>query len=453
MYLNGDSIYMENQKHSHTTNEVVEDKYSEYLMPIWKDLHTPMERASGSKLYDFNGEEFIDLFSGISVTNSGHSNDVVNDAAKSQIDKFSHGCSYIHPNQPVGNLAQKLAEITPGNLKKSFFCNSGTEAVEGAIKLARKFTGSTEVIAVEMGFHGRTLGALALTGSSTYKKGMAPTINNVSHIPAPYAYRCENCGNEKCGADCANALERVINSHTSDDLAAVIIEPVIGEGGIIVPSKRWIDRIKEITHSHDALLIADEVQTGYGRTGKMFACDHFDLVPDIITQAKGIANGFPLGALTAPSYIANSFESGDHFSTFGGNPVSCAAAIANIQKLQEDIIPNINEKEMLLKSKLGEMVTEFEIVGENRGLGLMRGIEIINPDESSSPLSHVPQPDPERASKISKKMRDEGIVVGVGGFYNNVIRVQPPLNLPIEDLKYSLNSLNSQLGVVQGSRS
>ncbi|MBC9988300.1 aspartate aminotransferase family protein [Haloferax sp. AS1] len=428
-----------------TTNSSVEAAYDDYLMPIWKSLNVPVERASGCTLEDFDGNEYLDVFSGISVTNVGHNNEAVVEAATEQLEEFVHGCSYVHPNRPVADLAETIAEVTPGDLQKTFFCNSGTEAVEGAIKLARKYTGSKEVISLEMGFHGRTLGSLALTGNRAYKQDMAPTINDVAHTAPPYAYRCPRCDGDTCGADCADALERVIGSHTSGDLAAVVVEPVMGEAGIVVPSEAWLKRVRDIAHDHGALLIADEVQTGYGRTGELFASEQFGVEPDILTQAKGIANGLPLGAFTAPADIADAFGSGDHLSTFGGNPVACAAALATIEELQNGIVDNARENGEWLSAELATLESDYDVVGEARGLGLMQGIELVDP-ETTGPQHVAPAPDKELAAAVGKHLREESnVVMGVGGYYKNVMRFQPPLTISQAQLGEAVDALRTAL--------
>ncbi|MEY7850740.1 aspartate aminotransferase family protein [Natrarchaeobius sp. A-rgal3] len=426
-----------------TDNREVESRYDEYVMSVWKELDVPVERAEGCTLEDFDGNEYLDLFSGISVANVGHNNPAVVDAARDQLEEFVHGCSYVHPNGPVAALGERIAEITPGDLEKSFFCNSGTEAVEGAVKLARKHTGNTEVVALEMAFHGRTLGSLALTGNKAYKAEMAPTINDVVHAPAPYAYRCPSCDGE-CTAACADRLEHVIGTHSSGDLAAVVVEPVMGEGGIVVPPAGWLERVQEIAHDHGGLLIADEVQSGYGRTGELFAVEHFDVEPDIVTQAKGIANGLPLGAFTAPAEIADSFDSGDHLSTFGGNPVACAAALATIDELEGGIVENARDQGAWLAEELEALEASFDVVGETRGLGLMQGIELVDPD-GEGPLGVAAAPADDLAKTVSKRLRADGIVIGVGGYYGNVLRFQPPLTISREQLERAVESLEAAL--------
>jgi len=435
---------MSQQANTPVSNERVEAQYEEYLMPIWKSLNVPIKRASGCTVEDFEGNEYLDVFSGISVTNVGHNNEAVVEAAKEQLDEFVHGCTYVHPNEPAAALAEKLAETTPGDLQKTFFCNSGTEAVEGAVKLARKYTGSKEVLALEMSFHGRTLGSLALTGNKAYKSEMAPTINDVAHVAPPYAYRCQLCDGGPCSCACAEDVERVIETHTADDLAAVVVEPVMGEGGIIVPPEGWLSRVKEIAHDHGALLIVDEVQAGYGRTGEMWASDHFDVVPDIMPQAKGIANGLPLGAFTASAEVADAFESGDHLSTFGGNPVACAAALATIEELEDGIVDNAREQGAWLSDELAALESEHDVVGDARGLGLMQGLEIIDPSETG-PMDVAPAPDAEFAKAIGKHLRKQGIIMGVGGFHKNVLRFQPPLTITRDQLDRTVEGLRTAI--------
>ncbi|MBV0902812.1 aspartate aminotransferase family protein [Haloarcula salina] len=430
---------------STTDNDDVVAGYDEHVMPIWKSLNVPVERAEGCRLFDHEGNEYLDVFSGISVANAGHNNEAVVEAAKDQLNTFVHGCSYVHPSRPVADLAERLAEITPGDLQKSFFCNSGTEAVEGAIKLARKYTGGKEIVALEMGFHGRTLGSLALTGNHAYKHGMAPTLNDVTHAPAPYKYRSHygDLDDEAFAAEAAAELERVIGTHTSGDLAAVVVEPVIGEGGIIVPPADYLSRVKEIAHDHGGLLVLDEVQSGYGRTGEFWAADHFDVTPDILTQAKGIANGLPLGAFTAPAEIADAFESGDHLSTFGGNPVCCAAALATIDELQGGIVDNAREQGAWLADELAALES-LDAVGETRGLGLMQGVELVDPDERGP--GDAPAPAPDLAKHVGTHLREEeGIVMGVGGYYKNVIRFQPPLTIDRSQLRRAVDGLEDAI--------
>ena len=432
------------QEYTAVSNAEVESQYEQYLMPLWKNLNVPIKRASGCTVEDFDGNEYLDVFSGISVTNAGHTNDAVLEAASDQLQEFVHGCTYLHPNEPAADLAERIAQITPGDLQKTFFCNSGTEAVEGAIKLARKHTGSKEVLALEMSFHGRTLGSLALTGNKAYKAEMAPTMNDVAHVAPPYAYRCQLCNGGPCSCACAEDLQQVVDTHTAGDIAAVVVEPVMGEGGIVVPPADWLERVQQLTHDNDALLIVDEVQTGYGRTGELFATEHFDVVPDILAQAKGIANGLPLGAFTASAEVADSFEAGDHLSTFGGNPVACAAALATIEELEDGIVANAREQGKWLSTQLAELEADHEVVGETRGVGLMQGVELVDHSEKG-PKSVGARPDATLAKHVGQYLRDEGIIMGVGGIYKNVLRFQPPLTISREQLQRTVETLEDAI--------
>lgn len=426
------------------SNQSVDEQYEEYVMPISKGYDPfAVGEATDTTLVTTEGDEYLDLFAGIAVTNVGHGHPDVVAAAKDQLDELVHTCSYMHQNPPVGELAERIAEITPGQLQKSFFANSGTEAVEGALKLARKYTGSKEFVALEMSFHGRTLGSLALTGNSKYKRGMGPTINDVHHAPAPYQYRSASSGlsEGEYAEQAAAEVEHTIQSETSDDIAAIVVEPIMGEGGIIVPPTGWLERVKEIAHDHGALLIVDEVQTGYGRTGEMFASEHEGVVPDILLQAKGIADGLPLSAFTASAEVADSFEGGDHLSTFGGNPVACAGALASIDALQDGIIDNAAAHGQFLDENVVSLEDEFDIVGDVRGRGLMWGVELVTKDGID--------PAPETATAVKNTLRDEhDILLGVGGFYKNVLRIQPPLTITRSELDRAVNAIRTAISSV-----
>lgn len=429
--------------HQRTTT-TVEEQYEEYVMPISKGYDPfAIEEATGTTMVTTEGDEYLDLFSGIAVTNVGHGNPDVIAAAQDQLEELVHTCSYMYQNPPVGELAERIAEITPGDLKKSFFANSGTEAVEGAMKLARKHTGSKEFVALEMSFHGRTMGSLALTGNSGYKKGMGPTINDVAHAPAPYRYRSphRDLSDEAFAERSVAEIDDTIRTATSGDIAAIVVEPIMGEGGIIVPPTGWLSRVKEIAHEHDALLIADEVQTGYGRTGAMFASEHDDVVPDILTQAKGIADGLPLSAFTATDTVANSFDGGDHLSTFGGNPVACAGALASIDALQNGIVDNAARQGSFLDDEFTVLEEEFDCIGETRGRGLMWGIEIVDTDDET--------PDPDTTKAVQERLRDtHSVLVGVGGFHKNVLRIQPPLTISRDTLSDAVDRLQTTLTTI-----
>ena len=414
------------------------EKYKEYVNTILLKAVEPIviESAVGSTYYDEDGESYMDCFSGISVTNAGHGNEDVIEAAKEQIDKLVHCCSYVYHVKPVADLAEKMAEITPGKLKKSFFGNGGAEAIEGAIRLAKRYTNKNEMIALTHSFHGRSLATLSITGNSARKKGGGPYLPGVAFAPSPYCYRCpfNSKSAEECGLGCAEYLEDIIRFHTSDNVSFFIAEPIMGEGGIIVPPPDYFKTVKQILEHYNILFIADEVQSGFGRTGKMFAIEHYGVEPDIMVMAKGIADGFPLSCFIAPDEIADAFKPGDHLSTFGGNPVSCAASLANISFMERNSIPEetANKGETLMNA-LRKINPKDVAVAEVRGKGLMVGVEIVKDVRSKTPA-------PEEAGKIRATLREKGVLIGLGGAFGNVLRIQPPLTTTEEELEKFLDA-------------
>jgi len=406
------------------------EKYSRYVNTAFMKKVQPVvfEKAKGSKVYDEDGKEYIDCFAGIAVTNAGHANQDIAEAAKSQMDKFFHCCSYYYYVKPVADLAEKLAGITPGRLEKTFFGNGGAEAIEGALRLAKQYTGKYEFVALQASFHGRSLATLSITGNSTRKKGGGPYMPGVAFMPPPYCYRCFfDLEYPSCKLKCARFLEETIRFSTSGSVAAFIAEPVMGEGGIIVPPKGYFEKIKEICDEHDVLFIADEVQSGFGRTGKMLAIEYWDVEPDIMVMAKGLAGGFPLSAFIARSEIADSFKPGDHLSTFGGSPISCAAGLANIEFLEKNRVPEeAAEKGAYLMDRLKGLARGHAIIGDVRGKGLMVGIELVEDRNTRVPSS--------LGGSIQEECRKAGILIGVGGIYGNILRIQPPLVIKKEEL-------------------
>ena len=368
------------------------EKYKAYVNTGFVKAVEPVviDRAEGSHCYDEGGRAYLDCFSGISVTNAGHGNREIIEAAKAQMDQFVHCCSYVYHARPVADLAEKMAEITPGRLKKSFFGNGGAEAVEGAFRLARRYTGKTEMIALTHSFHGRSFATLSVTGNAGRKRGGGPYMAGVAFAPSPYFYRdpFKSKTPEACAEACADYLEEVIKFHTSDHVAFFIAEPVMGEGGILAPPPGYFKRVKEILDHYGILFIADEVQSGFGRTGKMFAIEHYGVEPDIMVMAKGIANGFPLSCFIARDEIAEAFQPGDHLSTFGGNPVSCAASLATIRYMEKHDLPGeAARKGQWLMNALREIRPNGVSIGEVRGLGLMVGVELVKNAEDRTPAT------------------------------------------------------------------
>ncbi len=316
------------------------EKYRRYVSTGFVKKVQPLvvDHAEGATVWDEAGRPYVDLFSGISVVNAGHCNPDVVEAAATQMRRLVHCNSYLYHNKPTADFAEALAGIMPSpDLHVSFFANSGAEAVEGAMRVAKQFTGKTEFVALDMSFHGRTVGTLSVTGNWARKKRGGPYLPGVAFAPAPHAYRSPfGPDPEVVSRACAEEVERVIDCHTSGSVAAFLAEPVMGEGGIIVPPASYFRRVKEVLDRRGILFICDEVQSGFGRTGKMLAIEHYGVVPDIVVTAKGIADGFPLSAFTMREEIAKAFTPGDHLSTFGGNPVSCAAALANLRFFERE---------------------------------------------------------------------------------------------------------------------
>ncbi len=422
-------------------------KYRDYVITEFVKSVAPVVISSGSGavVRDPRGREYLDCFAGISVVNAGHCNPEVIAAAKAQMDRLIHCSSYSYHVQPVADLAEKISQIAPPGLSKSFFGNSGAEAIEGALKLARLYTGRHEFIALHGSFHGRSYGALSVSGNWNRKKRGGPYAPGVSFAPAPYVYRSHwRDDPEECGRQCAKAVEDVIRFATSGDVAAFIAEPVMGEGGIIAPPVNYFREVKKILDRRGILFIADEVQCGFARTGKMFAVEHFGIVPDILVTAKGIADGFPLSAFTTRPEIAAAFKPGDHLSTFGGNPVCCAAGLANIRFMERENLPahaaSMGEHAF---SRLREIQQKNTLIGDVRGLGLMIGIELVK-DADLTPAA-------EEAEAVRNACLERGLLLGVGGIDGNVLRFQPPLVISRSQIDQAMGILSDVLKNVTAS--
>ena len=423
--------------------------YDEYLITSMVAGFDPVEveSAQGTRIRCTSGKEYLDCFSGISVCNAGHGHPKIIAAAKAQMDKLVHCCTYVYYNPMAGQVAKALAEITPGKLQKSFFGSSGAEAIEGAMRLAKHFTGRNEFVALTHSFHGRTYATLSITGNSGRKLQGGPFMPGVSFAPAPYFYRCPygSRTEAECAERSADQLAQAIKYQSSGNVAAFVAESVLGEGGILVPHESYFRYVKEILDEQGILFICDEVQSGFGRTGKMFAIEHYGVEPEIMTVAKGIADGFPLSAFIARADIGNAFTPGAHLSTFGGNPVSCAAALANIEVMKEEKLPeNSAARGAQIMSELKPLEEELTLVGEVRGRGLMIGIELVK-DAHKTPAAA-------EANEVKRRCREAGLLIGVGGSLGNVVRLQPPLVLTegeaaevIDKLKMILKEVNQTL--------
>ena len=422
-------------------------RYRDYVTTSFVAAIEPVAvaRAEGATVWDQDGREYVDCFAGIAVVNAGHRHPKVIAAAKAQMDHVVHAATYVYHVPVVAELAEKLAEITPGRLHKTFFGNSGAEGIETAMRLAKAYTGRHEFLTLTHSFHGRTAGTLSVTGNKARKTRGGPYLPGIAFAPAPYVYRNPFGSDdpEEVAARCAAMVEWAIDFQTSGDVAAFIAEPVMGEGGILVPPPSYFQRVKEILDRHGILFIADEVQSGYGRTGKMFAVEHFGVEPDIMVLAKGIADGFPLSATIASSEIADSLRPGEHLSTFGGNPVSCAAGVANIEVMREERLPEeAARKGGRAMARLRAMADDHPLIGEVRGLGLMIGVELVRDRATKEPAS-------KEAAAIRRLAREAGLLLGVGGQYGNVVRIQPPLVIADAALDHALDVIEASLGAVE----
>lgn len=407
------------------SKEIME-KDLDYFIQGYTRVPIVLESGCGTLLKDVEGNEYIDCFAGISVSNVGHAPERLMNVATNQMKKLIHTSGRFY-NIPQTQLVEKIAEISPGELKYTYLCNSGTEAVENGVKLVKKHavkTGKTgaALIALEMSFHGRLGYSLSLTGQAKYKKGFSSYANapGVVHAPVPYHYR-SNQDEDNFGEATANSIERLIDQHTAGDVAAFIMEPILGEGGIIVPPDSYFNTLIPILKEREIPLIMDEVQTGFGRTGKIFASNHWAIKPDVMTIAKGMGGGMPIGGSVVTKLIAHSVESGDFFSTYGGNPVCSAVALESINIIEEDnLVQNSVDIGKLFTDELERLQSRFEIIGDVRGKGLMIGIELVKDRNSKTPAVDA-------TKKIVNDMQNNGVLMGLGGFYGNVLRLQPPL--------------------------
>jgi 4-aminobutyrate aminotransferase len=405
-------------------------QYAQFLLPVVARGVEPVVvvSAKGRTLTADDGRTYLDCFSGISVVNAGHSHPRILAAARAQMEQLVHCCSYVYQVPVVGELAERLAGVVPGGLTKTFFSNSGAEANEGAVRLAKQATGRREVVALAYGFHGRTVGTLSITGNSARKKNNGPYLP-AAFAPAPYCYRCPlGLSYPSCDVACSASLKDVIRLQTAGDVAAFVAEPLLGEGGIITPPPEYFGIAARIFHDDGALFVVDEVQTGFGRTGKMFGIEHFpDARPDIVTMAKGIASGFPLGAFSAREPVSEAMKPGDHLSTFGGNPISCAAALANLAVIEEEkLVQNAARQGEWLLARFRRLQEKVSLIGDVRGRGLMIGLELVRDRTSKEPAA-------DEAKAVRATLRERGVLVGVGGVHGNVVRVQPPLSITAEE--------------------
>ena len=406
-----------------------------------RDYPLVIARGEGATVEDVDGNVFLDCTAGIAVTSTGHSHPDVVRAIGAQAQLFLHMSGTDFYYEPQVKLAEELAAIAPmRGACRSFFGNSGTEANEAALKLARYYTGRQHVIAFLGAFHGRSMGSLAVTASKVaQRRGFAPMVPGVYHAPYPDPYRSGGSP-EACAAESLRFIEQQLFVHlvAPDEVAAVIVEPIQGEGGYIVPPDAFLQELRELTARHGILLIVDEVQSGMGRTGRMFAIEHAGVEPDIVTIGKGIASGLPLGVATARAEVM-SWPPGSHASTFGGNPVACAAALATIRLLRDELLRNAKTVGAHFMAGVQQLMDRHAIVGDVRGRGLMIGIELVR-DRTTKERAAT-----ERNALVQECFRRGLLVLGAG---RNAIRLSPPLVLTKAEADTAVGILDQALGAV-----
>jgi len=411
-----------------------------------KEYPLVVERARGAIVEDVDGNRFLDFMAGIAVASTGHAHPRVVSAIQEAAGKFLHICGSDFYYEGMAALAERLAQLAPGRSKKRvFLTNSGTEAVEGALKLARFYTRRPAFIAFKGSFHGRTFGALSLTSSKVAQRaGFAPFLPQVYHHPYPSCYRCEfGKTHPECQLHCLDLLERELLGRLvhPQDVAAIVVEPVQGEGGYVVPPAEFLPRLRALCDRHGILLIADEVQSGVGRTGRMFACEWADVEPDILTVAKGLGSGMPIGAFVSKDVITT-WGSGAHGSTFGGNPVCCAAALATLDLVEHEYLANVHAVGPRLLEGARALANDFSVVGEVRGLGLMIGIEFVKDRATREPY-------PELVHDLVQRAFSKGLLLLGAG--KSALRLAPPLVIGEADVDAALGIIRSCLSeLLQG---
>jgi 4-aminobutyrate aminotransferase len=423
----------------------------EFLFPaVFNYFKEPLvvSHAKDQYVWDADGNQYLDFFGGIVTIGVGHCNDRVNRKVHAQIDKLEH-VSTVFVTEPQVALAKKLAQITPrvvtrpeAELTKSFFTNSGTEANETAILAARCFTGSTEVIALRHSYHGRSAAAMTLTGNAAWRLG--PPEAGIVHAVNAYCYRCPfGLEYPSCEVKCAQDIEQVIRTTTSGRVAALIAEPIQGVGGFITPPKEYFKIVTDIVRKFGGIFIADEVQTAWGRTGgKWFGIEHWGVQPDIVTSAKGLANGLPIGVTIARPEVADAMK-GLTISTFGGNPVATTAAKAVIDYIEEqNLLRNTGETGAYLMGRLLDLKERHRLIGDVRGMGLLLAIELVEDRRTKAPA-------PAATLQLMEAARENRVLIGRGGLYGNVLRISPPMNIGRADVDQFIDRLDASLEQVE----
>jgi 4-aminobutyrate aminotransferase / (S)-3-amino-2-methylpropionate transaminase / 5-aminovalerate transaminase len=408
---------------------------------ITNSLAVYADRAANAELWDVEGRRYIDFASGISVLNTGHVHPKVKEAIAQQLEKFTHSCFQVTPYESYIALAERLNSLAPGSApKKTIFLTTGAEAVENAIKIARFHTRRSAVIAFSGGFHGRTLACMSLTGKvQPYKAGFGPMLPEIYHLPFPMPYHGVTV------EDSLSALEQLFKADVDPArVAAIIIEPVLGEGGFYIAPADLLRRLRAVCDTHGIVLIADEIQSGFGRTGRMFAIEHSDVVPDLITVAKSVAGGVPLSAVIGKAEIMDAPDPGGLGGTFAGSPLACAAGLAVLEVMRdEQLLERSQDIGRFIHSRLKGLAVRFPCVGEVRGLGAMVAVELVKNGRADAP-------DPELTRALVQAAGRHGLIILSCGVYSNVIRFLAPLTIPDALLKEGFRLFETALDQVAG---
>jgi len=420
------------------------ETHRRYLFPCvttYYEQPLTLVRGEGLHVWDDTGRRYLDCFGGVLTVSVGHCHPEVTEAIVRQVQTLVH-TSTLYASPVLSDLAEALAQALPGDLNRLFLTNSGTEADETAVALARVYTGSQEVIVLRYGYSGRSMMAMAASGQAPWKQFGNPVPGFV-HAVAPYCYRCPlKLTYPSCEVACAKDVEEVIQTATSGRVAGILAEVIIGSGGFIVPPKEYFQIVSSIVRKAGGVFIADEVQTGWGRTGKMFGIEHYGVTPDVMTFAKGMANGTPIGATATTDAIAASLKPLS-FSTFGGNPVTSAAALATLRVIQKHrLADNARVMGERLNAAFRDMQRRYPVIGDVRGLGLMQGMELVKENKV---------PDPQSAARVLEATRRRGVLIGKGGLWGNVLRVAPPLTVTESQIDELAAALDESLGELPGN--
>ena len=410
-----------------------------HMSPVWSRIFPiQAERAEGCYIYAVDGKKYLDFTCGIGVTNTGHCHPKVVEAIREQAGLFLHAQANIVVHKPMLQLIEEVRKVVHPSIDSYFFSNSGAEALEGAVKLARAATGKPNIIVFSGSFHGRTAGTMVLTTSKTiYRSGFQPLPAGVFVAPYPYAYKL-GMTEEHTSEYCLAALEELLVTQTSPaETAAILIEPELGEGGYVVPPTAFMQGLREICNKYGILLIFDEVQSGFGRTGKWFAQEYFEVVPDIMTVAKGIASGLPLSGVFSRIDLMKKWQTGSHGGTFGGNAVACAAGVATIRAMRDEDMPgNATRRGVQLVTGLRKLQEEYPIIGDVRGLGLMIGTEFTVKGKPA---------DKAITKAVIHQCEENGLLLLSCGTYDNVIRWIPPLIVDDQQINTALGIFENAL--------